>query len=87
MNLSDIKKLVLEEKKIIVVDGDDALVVIAFDEYKRLKGKEPVNRESFPLNFQPIDFKEAASEGGEPQPDLSGQEKSSQDLTLDDLPF
>ena len=84
MNLSDIKKFVSEEKKVIVVDGDDALVVMAFDEYKRLKGelkgKEPANREPLPLNFQPVDFKEE-KESEKPS------ENPSQDLTLDDLPF
>ncbi|MDD4989905.1 MAG: hypothetical protein PHW31_01185 [Candidatus Pacebacteria bacterium] len=84
MDLSNIKKLVLEEGKVVIVDGDDALVVMSFDEYKKLKGeikgKEGANRESLPLNFQPVDFKEE-------KPSEKPSENPSQDLTLDDLPF
>lgn len=76
MNLSNIKKIVLEEGKVVIIDGDDALVVMSFDEYKKLKS---LPREEKKIELpQPVIL---------PEPRSALPEKPLAELTLDDLPF
>ncbi len=76
MNLSNIKKIVLEEGKVVVIDGDDALVIMSFNEYNKNKGTS----KCMPESSQVLP---------EPEPELipALPEKPMDELTLDDLPF
>ncbi|MCL5011269.1 MAG: hypothetical protein M1127_03655 [Patescibacteria group bacterium] len=99
MTLSDIKKLVSDEKKIVMVDGDDVFVVFAFDEYKKITGASHCGAADNQMPL-PIAEKQAAKKAPEPEPapntESSGpafreeaelMEKANQELTLEDLPF
>lgn len=79
MNLSNIKKIVLEEGKIVIVDGDDALVVMSFDEYEKMKSKN--------LGMASTLLEAKSEPEIEAQPEIQQAEKPTADLTLDDLPF
>ena len=88
MNIADIKKLVSEEGKIVIVSesGDIALVAMNFDEYKKMKSCKC--QEEIPFDSETIvspvmeEFNEA------PEPPFTApvmtQEK---ELTVEDLPF
>jgi len=78
MNLSNIKKIVLEEGKVVIIDGEDALVVMNFDEYKKIKG--------LPREERKVELAKPVIELAQPVI-LAEPEKPLTELTLDDLPF
>lgn len=90
MDLSKIKRIVLEEGRVVVIDGDDAFVAMSFDEYKRLKNSLQSNNKEFeePREFQEQKVIEAGPISQEEQKDETDTpEKINSELTLDDLPF
>jgi len=83
MDLSNIKKIISEEGKVVVVDGDNALVVMSYEEYKRMKQPKQqgflLSNETKPVDLTPEKLSE---------PEIQApSEKPATDLTLDDLPF
>jgi len=86
MDLSKIKKIVLEEGRVVIIDGEDALVVVSFEEYKKLKNL-PAQSSALPkveaqeTKVIPADDKPETNE--EPE----SPEETKSELTLDDLPF
>lgn len=80
MNLSNIKKIVLQEGRVVIIDGDDALVVMSFDEYEKTKSKN-LGMASALLEARPEPQSQPEIEK------ISSPEKPSTELTLDDLPF
>ncbi len=98
MNLSNIKKIVLDEGKVVIIDGDDALVVMSFNEYQKIRSKNLEMCSSLLESKAPITVERTEPETkSAPQPELEKisspelssalPEKPSTDLTLDDLPF
>ncbi len=85
MNLSNIKKLVLGEGKVILIDGDDALVVMSFNEYEKVKNKNLGLSSALLESRTPI-MVEKLEPQTQPEPQLN-IEKPTSELTLDDLPF
>ena len=101
MNLADIKKLVSEEGKIVIVSesGDIALVAMNFDEYKKMKSHKC--QEEIPFDPETIvgPIMEEFDEAPQPviaEPEMAlpmAQEPSSpviapeKELTIEDLPF
>ncbi|OIO48806.1 hypothetical protein COX74_01645 [bacterium (Candidatus Gribaldobacteria) CG_4_10_14_0_2_um_filter_41_16] len=89
MNIADIKKLVSEEGKIVVVSesGEVVLVAMNFDEYKKMKSRKCQEEISFDPEtiIGPImeEFNEPASQPPFTEPAIA-QEK---ELTVEDLPF
>ncbi len=80
MDLSKIKKIVLEEGKVVIIDGEDALVVMNFDEYKKSKSLPKIS--AVLPNVEAPEAKVVEADIAQ----ISQQEVKSE-LTLDDLPF
>jgi len=80
MDLSKIKKIVLEEGKVIIVDNDDALVIMSFDEYKKIKNLPKQDNQEPKVIPADVEQKETKDTPEAP-------EKVNSELTLDDLPF
>ncbi|MDD4990580.1 MAG: hypothetical protein PHY72_00615 [Candidatus Pacebacteria bacterium] len=90
MDLSKIKKIVLEEGRVVIIDGDDALVVMSFEDYKKVKSSSI--KDSFAPKVEAsetkvipaeIDKQEAQELNIKPE----APEEAKSELTLDDLPF
>ncbi len=80
MDLSNIKKIVLEEGRVVIIDGDDALVVMSFDEYRKTKVLPKVEIQETKVIPADIPQQQAKAEAESPSEIKS-------ELTLDDLPF
>jgi len=80
MDLSKIKKIVLEEGKVVIVDNDDALVIMSFEEYKKIKNLP--KQETQEPKVIPADVEQKETKDTTETP-----EKVNSELTLDDLPF
>lgn len=78
MNLEDIKNLIDEEGgKVVITDGDGpALVVMSYEDYKRMKGSSVSEKADMRI-VERLPIKE------EPQ----AREVRSNSLGIDDLPF
>lgn len=90
MDLSNIKKIVLEEGKVVVIDGDNALVIMSYDEYRKMKQPDFTSLLSKKQGFL-IDNEKKEVDLTQEKP-MSPEtrevnEKAAADLTLDDLPF
>ncbi|MCX6789245.1 MAG: hypothetical protein NTZ42_01365 [Candidatus Gribaldobacteria bacterium] len=89
MNIADIKKLVSEEGKIVIVSesGEIALVAMNFDEYKKMKNCKcqeeiPFEPESM-INPVMEEFEEEAPQPPAIEPAMAREKE----LTVEDLPF
>lgn len=91
MNLADIKKLVSEEGKIVIVSesGEIALVAMSFDEYKKMKSCKCQEEEEIPFDPETIvgpimeEFNESAPQPPSIEPAMAREKE----LTVEDLPF
>ena len=88
MNIADIKKLVSEEGKIVVVSesGEVALVAMNFDEYKKMKSCKC--QEEIPFEPESIvnPIMEEFYSAPEP-PFIEPVMTREKELTVEDLPF
>ncbi|MDO8524243.1 MAG: hypothetical protein Q7R99_01280 [bacterium] len=89
MDLFKIKQIVSEEGKVLIIDNDDIMVVMSFNEYEKTKRKNLDLTSALLESKTPITVEEIELEA-KPESQLekiSASEKPTADLTLDDLPF